>query len=497
MRRRGLAPPRCAGCPSRSSAKSSTRRAAPADLEHRPDEDPHLVAHEAGGLDPELEHVVADASTHSAAVMLRSKQHVLGLGRRERREVVLPGQQRGAGVERLAVERVRPVERAAALERRQRVARVEAVAVGARRWRRGGRRSRPARARSRARARRGGRLPFHAPSGSGSPAWLATWPSACTPASVRPATVSSAGSPRTVASTSSSTPCTVRWPGLARPAREPRAVVLDEELRASAALAGDDEQVFALDPTEPSSAWLNSLDELPEPAHRLVVALRAERLLDRPPAGRSSPSPTIIASTESNSNGTVRRSISSVPARPSKRSLHDVLDPPLDRRRNALRARDELVEEAEHPAGEPVRHPVRHARRCSPAASTRNSSSRDTLGPRREHRAEDRRGAVEAVVLERQLLGVGLDPLESTPSAAARSLPALHQLRREVGGHDARALRGGEQREVARARADVEHLLPGRDRARVEQRPALAGSVSSLDRRVVAERSRGARASCP
>ena len=58
---------------------------------------------------------------------------------------------------------------------------------------------------------------------------LATWPSAWTPVSVRPATVSSTGSRRTVARAVSSSPCTVRRPGLARPAAEAGAVVFDVE----------------------------------------------------------------------------------------------------------------------------------------------------------------------------------------------------------------------------------------------------------------------------
>src|SRR4051795_8527143 len=43
----------------------------------------------------------------------------------------------------------------------------------------------------------------------------ATWPVACTPASVRPATVSATGTRRTVASAASSSPWTVRRPGWA------------------------------------------------------------------------------------------------------------------------------------------------------------------------------------------------------------------------------------------------------------------------------------------
>ena len=50
---------------------------------------------------------------------------------------------------------------------------------------------------------------------------LATWPRACTPASVRPATVSETGSRRIVSSAVSSSPCTVRRPGCAAHPRKP------------------------------------------------------------------------------------------------------------------------------------------------------------------------------------------------------------------------------------------------------------------------------------
>ena len=58
---------------------------------------------------------------------------------------------------------------------------------------------------------------------------LATWPDACTPASVRPATVTSAGSRSSVAQGVPQDALDGAEPGLGGPAREPRAVVLQVE----------------------------------------------------------------------------------------------------------------------------------------------------------------------------------------------------------------------------------------------------------------------------
>src|SRR5947209_951122 len=57
--------------------------------------------------------------------------NVVGLRGREGREVVRAADRGGAPIERLAVEEVSPVERAAALERARRRAREDAIAVGA------------------------------------------------------------------------------------------------------------------------------------------------------------------------------------------------------------------------------------------------------------------------------------------------------------------------------------------------------------------------------
>jgi hypothetical protein len=86
------------------------------------------VAHEGVGGDPEREAVavVLPAGVEHDAL----EAHVVGLGRRERREVVRAGEQRGARVQRVAVELVRPVQRAAVLERARRGPVEHAEAVG-------------------------------------------------------------------------------------------------------------------------------------------------------------------------------------------------------------------------------------------------------------------------------------------------------------------------------------------------------------------------------
>src|SRR5215208_1186774 len=100
-------------------------------LEHRPHEHAHHVAHEGVRLDPEGEQVVGLLDPFRADdVALEA--HVVRLGGGEGREVVRAEQGGCMGVERPAVERPRPPERASPLERARRAARMEPVAVGAR-----------------------------------------------------------------------------------------------------------------------------------------------------------------------------------------------------------------------------------------------------------------------------------------------------------------------------------------------------------------------------
>ena len=114
------------------AAPRTPRSFAPAarDLEHRADEHAVHVAQEHVGLDPELEQLAVAAATRRARTSQRN-QRVLGLGRRERREVVAAARAPRAHCgERVAVDRARPPERAPALEHAARAPREHAVAVG-------------------------------------------------------------------------------------------------------------------------------------------------------------------------------------------------------------------------------------------------------------------------------------------------------------------------------------------------------------------------------
>ena len=112
-------------------------------LEHRPDQHAHHVPHEGVGLDPELEHVARSAPFGPQHVALEA--HVVGPGRREGGEVVRARRAAAAHAsQRLLVQRMRPPQRAVALERARRGARQHAGSSRSASARRGARRSRPA-----------------------------------------------------------------------------------------------------------------------------------------------------------------------------------------------------------------------------------------------------------------------------------------------------------------------------------------------------------------
>ena len=127
------------------ASNSSAGRRPPATSSIVRDEDAVHVAHERVGLDPELEQVaVALATRRREHVALEA--HVVGLGGRERGEVVRARQRRGArvaarrGRARCGHHSARPRSNGDGAAPRE-----HAVAVGAASARRGGRRSRPAR----------------------------------------------------------------------------------------------------------------------------------------------------------------------------------------------------------------------------------------------------------------------------------------------------------------------------------------------------------------
>src|ERR671915_1306340 len=110
LRRRGRP-----GLAARPSLEESPKPLRVDAVQHRSDQHAHHVAHERVGLDDERQHVLAlvdPLRSHHVALEV----DVVGLGRREGREVVPAGQGGGAGVEHGAVERARPPEGPVALE---------------------------------------------------------------------------------------------------------------------------------------------------------------------------------------------------------------------------------------------------------------------------------------------------------------------------------------------------------------------------------------------
>ena len=79
------------------------------------------------------------------------------------------------------------------------------------------------------------------------------------------------------------------------------------------------------------------------------------------------------------------------------------------------------------PSGVQLSRPI-----VPPGRHTRTSSSATCLVVRREHRADRGHDDVEGLVLERQVLGVGLDPLELEPLGLGRRAAGVEQLGRQV-----------------------------------------------------------------
>jgi len=82
---------------------------------------------------------------------------------------------------------------------------------------------------------------------------------------------------------------------------------------------------------------------------------------------------------------------------------------------------------------------------------------------------ERREHTVEAAVLERQVLGVALHPLDLDARLRGSLARPDEQLGREVERGHACAQPGGPDRDVAGAGGDVEHLHSGLDRYPLEQ----------------------------
>src|ERR671915_1506347 len=118
------------GLAARPSLEKSAKPLRADAVQHRSHQHAHHVPHERVGLDDEGQHVLAlvdPLRPHHVAL----EAHVVGLGRREGGEVTPAEELGGARVERRAVERARPPERPVALERAADPAGQHAVAVGA------------------------------------------------------------------------------------------------------------------------------------------------------------------------------------------------------------------------------------------------------------------------------------------------------------------------------------------------------------------------------
>ena len=384
-----------------------------------------------------------------------------------------------------------------------------AVASGSGRcgsWRRGGRRSPRRPARSPSTRTSAGRTPVERVARERArPSWLATWPRACTPASVRPATVSDDLAPAgRVASAVSSSPCTVRSPGWRAQPAKPAAVVGDIEPGGQGlpALARDDQQVVESNTTPPLAA-----EPAPEHLEHVLAHLRrtssrierlAGGLLRRGRCPSRSPS---ASSGEAQPERAASRRSELDRARPGPRSARGRC-PPRPSRRGSGTSSGPAARTCARPRSSSARTAVRAAsspsRRFRPGRTTRNSSAADPLGPRREHRAEDGAAQSKRPSSNGQLLGVRLHPLDRrSPRPPCARVPSS-TMRAEVGGHHARALARGRRaarlplpaatsstswpaetaQASARARARRLELL--RERRVVAARPLCLGALLQL-----------------
>ena len=117
-------------------------------------------------------------------------------------------------------------------------------------------------------------------------------------------------------------------------------------------------------------------------------------------------------------------------------------------------------------ADQPARRPVdEHDGAARPADA--DELARDDLAARRELHAEDRGDDVEAIVGERQRLGVALDPLDREAALLGAVARHVEQLVDQVEAGHGRAGGGRLDGEVAAAGGDVEQA-PARDVDRLE-----------------------------
>ncbi len=106
----------------------------------------------------------------------------------------------------------------------------------------------------------------------------------------------------------------------------------------------------------------------------------------------------------------------------------------------------------------------------------------DRLVLGREHRADRGHDDVERLVGKRELLGVGLGPVERQARGLGTAAALVEELGREVGSGHLRACCGGGQGGVAGAGSYVEHCHPGAmPQAATSCGPKGSKNVSTID----------------
>ena len=132
------------------------------------------------------------------------------------------------------------------------------------------------------------------------------------------------------------------------------------------------------------------------------------------------------------------------------------------RRRRERLHRPEQV--AEHALRRPAQQRDRPAGPAHPYQLVRRS-----LVVRREHHADRRHDDVVGLVLEGQVLGVGLDPVDVETVSLGAFRARCQQIGRQVAGRHAGAALGGRDGRIARARRHVEHAQAGADPGRIRE----------------------------
>ena len=155
--------------------------------------------------------------------------------------------------------------------------------------------------------------------------------------------------------------------------------------------------------------------------------------------------------------------------------------------RTGGRGRGERAHGAEEVAEHAVGRPAQQRDRPAGTAGAHELVGRG-LVVRGEHHADGGHHDVEGRIVEREVLRIGLDPVELGARGARADAPGVEQLGGEIARHDLGAALRGRDRGVAGAGADVEDALPGLDAARLDEAGAERREERLDHRRVVAGR---------